>query len=259
MGRVSGKVALVTGAGDGIGKATARLFAREGAKVFCVSRTASKLEAVVAEIKAAGGQAAFAAADLSSPAGAEVAFNGAMAAYGRVDTLINAAGVGYSWAEKSPGSMNDTTTTTPEKWREVMSINLDSIFYLCRLVVPQMQAQKGGAIVNVASIWGMIGAADAHAYTATKGAIINYTRSMCVAYAKDQIRTNALCPGFIDTPMVKSVMGWFDDPVTAEAVSPARRAGTPEEMAFACLYLGSDESGYCNGSILVADGGSTAR
>lgn len=259
MGRVNGKVVAVTGAGDGIGKATAKLFAREGAKVFLISRTASKLAAVAAEIQAAGGSAAWAAADLSTPEGAETAFHALMAAYGRVDTLINAAGVGYSWAEKSPGSMNETTTTTPEKWREVMAINLDSIFYMCRLAIPQMQKQKGGAIVNVASIWGTIGAADAHAYTATKGAIINYTRSLCIAYAKDNIRSNTLAPGFVDTPMVKSVMGWFDDPVTAEAVSPARRAGTPDEMAYACLYLGSDESSYCNGMILVADGGSTAR
>jgi len=210
-------------------------------------------------VSAAGGTIKAVAADLSTPEGAEKAAKALFAAYDRVDTLVNAAGVGYSWAEKSPGSMNDTTTTTPEKWREVMSINLDSVFYMCRLVVPQMQKQGGGAIVNVASIWGMIGAADAHAYTATKGALINYTRSLCIAYAKDKIRANTLCPGFIDTPMVKSVIGWFDDPATAEAVSPARRAGTPEEMAYACLYLGSDESGYCNGSVLVADGGSTAR
>lgn len=259
MGRVSGKVALITGAGDGIGKATARLFAKEGARVFCVSRTASKLEALVKEIKAAGGDAAFAAADLSTPAGADIAFKGLMAAYGRADILVNAAGVGYSWAEKSPGSMNDTTTTTPEKWREVMAINLDSIFYLCRLVIPQMQQQKSGAIVNVASIYGTIGVPDAHAYTATKGAIINYTRSLAIAYVKDGVRSNCLCPGFINTGMVASVMHYFDDPATADMISPMRRAGTPDEMANACLYLGSDESSYCNGTILVADGGTTAR
>lgn len=256
MGRVSGKVVAITGAGDGIGKATAKMFAREGAKVFLISRTVSKLEAVAAEI---GGGTKFAAADLSTPEGADRAFAGLMSAHGRVDTLINAAGVGYSWQEKSPGSMNESVTTTPEKWREVMAINLDSIFYMCRLAIPQMQKQGGGVIVNIASIWGMLGAPDAHAYTATKGAIINYTRSLCVSYAKDGIRANTLCPGFVDTAMVASVMGWFNDPVTAEAVSPAKRAGTPEEMAYACLYLGSDESGYCNGSVLVADGGTTAR
>lgn len=259
MGRVSGKVALVTGAGDGIGKATSIMFAKEGATVFLVSRTASKLEAVAAEIRKAGGKAEFYAADVSNPAECEKAVNATIAAFGRIDILINGAGVGYSWAEKSPGSMNETTTTTPEKWREVMAINLDSIFFMCRLVIPHMQKQKKGSIVNIGSIWGMCGAPDAHAYTATKGAIINYTRSLCVTYAKDGIRTNTLAPGFVDTKMVASVMGWFDDPVVGESVSPAKRAGTPEEMAYACLYLGSDESGYCNGSVLVADGGSTAR
>lgn len=259
MGRVSGKVALVTGAGDGIGRATARLFAAEGAQVFCVSRTASKLDAVVREITTAGGDAAFAAADLSTPEGAQTAFDAAMDAYGRIDILVNAAGVGYSWQEKSPGSMNDTATCTPEKWREVMAINLDSLFYLCRLAIPQMQKRKRGSIVNVASIYGMIGVPDAHAYTATKGAIINYTRSLAVAYVKDGIRSNCLCPGFVDTGMVASVMHLFQDPAMADAITPMRRPGTPQEMAYACLYLGSDESGYCNGSILVADGGTVAR
>lgn len=259
MGRAEGKVVAVTGAGDGIGKATAKMFAKEGAKVFAISRTQSKLEAVVADIKQAGGTAACFAADLSLPEQAEAAVKALLAAYGRVDTLVNAAGVGYSWQEKSPGSMNESTTTSPEKWREVMAINLDSVFFMCRLVVPQMQKQGGGAIVNLASIWGMVGAPDAHSYTAAKGAIINYTRSLCVTYAKDRIRTNVLCPGFVDTAMVASVMGWFNDPATAEAVSPARRPGTPEEMAYACLYLGTEESAYCNGSVLVADGGATAR
>jgi len=105
----------------------------------------------------------------------------------------------------------------------------------------------------------MIGAGDAHTYTATKGAIINFTRSLCVAYAKHKIRANTLCPGFIDTPMIKSIMNYFDDPVTADAMSPMQRAGTPEEMAYSCLFLGSDESSYCNGSVLIADGGTLTR
>ncbi|HKY90641.1 MAG TPA: SDR family oxidoreductase, partial [Nevskiaceae bacterium] len=187
MGRVTGKVVAVTGAGDGIGKAAAKMFAREGAKVFLISRTAAKLEAVANEIKAAGGTAAWHAADVSKPDQCEKAVNALIAEYGRCDTLINGAGVGYSWAEVSPGSMNETTTTTPEKWREVMSINLDSLFYMCRLVIPHMHKNKHGSIVNIGSIWGMCGAPDAHAYTATKGAIINYTRSLCVTYAKDGI------------------------------------------------------------------------
>lgn len=255
MGRVTDRVVVVTGGGDGIGKATAKLFAREGAKVFCVSRTESKLAAVAKEIEADGGIAAFAAADLSTFEGATLAFQAAIAAYGRIDILINAAGVGYSWEDRSPGSMAETATCSPEKWREVMAINLDSLFYMCRLAVPQMQEQKKGAIVNVASIYGMIGVTNAHAYTASKGAIINYTRSLAVTYIKDGIRSNCLCPGFVDTGMVASVTPAFSDLAVAKAITPAARPGTAEEMAYACLFLGCEESSYCNGSILVADGG----
>lgn len=259
MGRVTGKVAVVTGAGDGIGKATAKLFAREGAKVFCISRTASKVEAVANEIKAAGGDAAFAAGDLSKSGDAERTFAAALAAYGHVDILINAAGVGYSWAEKSPGTMNETITTTPEAWREVMSINMDSVFYMCRAALAHMQPRRKGSIVNVASIYGMMGVPNAHAYTASKGAIINYTRSLAVTYAADGIRSNTLAPGFIDTGMVASVTPLFQDPAIAKQISPMGRPGTPEEMAYAALFLGSDEAGYCNGTVLVADGGSLSQ
>lgn len=259
MGRVSNKVVIITGAGAGIGKACAELFAREGAKVFAIGRTKSKVDAVAAELRAKGHEAGSAGADLSDFASSKAAFDEAMKQFGRVDILINSAGVGYSWDTVSPGSMNDTVTCEPEKWNEVININLGSIFNMCKLAVPVMQKNGGGSIVNVASIWGMLGAGDAHAYTASKGAIINYTRSLCIAYAKDHIRANSLCPGFVDTNMVKKVMGWFDDPVTADAISPAGRAARPEEMAYAALFLGSDESSFCNGSSLVADGGSTAR
>ncbi|MCM2311122.1 MAG: SDR family oxidoreductase, partial [Steroidobacteraceae bacterium] len=195
MGRVSNKVVIVTGAGSGIGKACMELFAKEGAKVFGIGRTKSKVDAVAAELRAQGAEAGSAAADLSDFASTQRAFAEAIGQFGRVDILVNNAGVGYSWAEQSPGSMNDTVTCEPEKWREVMAINLDSVFNMCKLAVPVMQKNGGGSIVNIASIWGMLGAGDAHAYTASKGAIINYTRSLCVAYAKDNIRANTLCPG----------------------------------------------------------------
>ncbi len=258
-GRVEGKVALITGAGTGIGRACMVLFAREGARVMGCSRTGGNLEETLRLVKQAGGEGLVLAQDLATPEGADRLVAATEEAHGRIDILVNSAGVGYSWLEKSPGSMGDVIDTEPDKWAEVMGINLDSYFYLCRRVVPIMQRQGGGAIVNVASISGFQGLPVAHAYTAAKGAAINLTRSLCVAYAKDNIRANCVAPGFTDTPMVAPVMNMFDDPEVAERITPMARAGTPEEMAYGCLYLGSDEASYCNGAVLTIDGGTTAR
>lgn len=172
---------------------------------------------------------------------------------------MNVAGVGYSWMEKSPGSMNDVVNTTPEKWNEVMALNIDSCFYMCRGVIPAMQKKKKGSIVNVASISGLQGLPVAHTYTAAKGAMINLTRSLCVSYAMDGIPSNCIAPNFIATPMVQSVLHLFDDKAMADRLTPMQRPGTPDEMAYGCLYLASDEASYCNGTVLVIDGGTTAR
>jgi len=173
--------------------------------------------------------------------------------------LVHAAGVGYSWGQISPGSMNDVVGTPVEKWQEVLNINLGSTFFLCRCVVPQMQKQKYGVIVTVASIFGMMGIPDGHTYSAAKAGLINLTRSMAIAYVKDGIRANCLCPGVTDTPMVSAMMPMFEDPATRDALVPMGRPGTPEELAYATLYLGSDESSYTTGSVMVVDGGWTAR
>jgi len=257
--RVKGKIALITGAGTGVGRACMKLFAQEGAKVVGVSRTQANLDETLGQVKAAGGESVVVAADLATAAGAEKAVAAALKAYGRIDILVNSAGVGYSWLEKSPGSMGPVDDTTPEKWAEVMSINLDSVFHMCRLVIPQMKKQGGGAIVNVTSISGLLGLPGAHTYTAAKGGAINLTRSIGITYCGDNIRCNAIAPGFIATPMVASVLNLFDDPAMADRLTPMKRPGTPEEMAYACLYLGSDESTYCQGTVLVVDGGTLAR
>lgn len=259
MKRMDGKVTIITGAGTGVGRACMVIFAREGAKVIGVSRTQKNLDETLALVKNAGGDGMVVAADLSKPEGAETVIKRTMEVHGRIDSLINVASVGYSWMEKSPGSMNDIVNTTPEKWHEVMAINLDTCFYMCRGVIPIMQKQSSGSIVNVASISGIQGLPVAHTYTAAKGAMINLTRSLCVAYAKDNIRANCVAPGYTDTPMIAAVMHLFDDPEMAERLTPMKRAGTPEEMAYGCLYLASDEASYCNGTLLVIDGGTTAR
>lgn len=255
MGRLEGKVALVTGAGTGVGRACWEIFTREGATVHGVSRTEANLQAA----QAAAGRGSYTATDLAKPEGAARAVEDCLARHGRIDVFVHSAGVGYNYLAESPDSMGDVVGTTPEKWREVMAINLDSCFFLTRLVVPVMQRQKQGAIVYVTSISGLQGLPAAHTYTAAKGAMINLTRSLCVAYAKDGIRANAIAPGFIATRMVKDFLHLFDDPKVGESITPMARAGTPEEMAFGCLYLASDEASYCNGTILVIDGGQTAR
>jgi NAD(P)-dependent dehydrogenase (short-subunit alcohol dehydrogenase family) len=259
MGRVTGKVAVITGAGTGVGRACMKLFAAEGAKVVGVSRTQANLDETLKQLRAAGGEGMVLARDLATDSGAEEVVQATLKAHGRVDILVHAAGVGYSWMQQSPDSMNDVTHTTPDKWREVVGIDLDSFYLASRAVIPRMKARGGGAIVAVASISGFQGLASAHAYTAAKGGTINLTRSLCVAYAKDNIRANCIAPGFIDTPMVASVINLFDDPDMAERLAPMRRPGTAEEMAYGCLYLASDEASYCNGTVLVIDGGTTAR
>lgn len=136
MDRLKGKVALITGAGTGVGRACMKLFAAEGAKVVGVSRTQSNLDETLSQVKAAGGEGQVVAADLSKPEGADKAMEETLKSFGRVDVLVNSAGVGYSWLAKSPGSMGPVDDTTPEKWGEVMAINLDSLFLMCRLAIP---------------------------------------------------------------------------------------------------------------------------
>lgn len=259
MPRLKDKIAIITGAGTGIGRACMLRFAAEGAKVVGVSRTQSNLDATLKDVQAAGGTGIVIAADLSSDSTSTDVVEATLKAYGRIDILVHAAGVGYSWAAQSEGSMNAVHDTPPDKWREVMRINLDACYLICRAVIPIMQAQRSGSIVAVASISGFQGLESAHAYTASKGAMINLTRSMCTAYAKDGVRVNCLAPGFVATPMVEDVLGMFEDAAVADRLTPMSRPGTPEEMAAGCLFLASEEASYCNGTVLVMDGGTTAR
>lgn len=259
MGRLAGKTAIITGAGTGVGRACMHRFAEEGASVIGVSRTKANLDEVLSAVRATGGKGSVIAADLSEDPSADAVVAEAAKDFGKIDILVHAAGVGYSWQERSPGSMNAVDETEPDKWREIIRINLDACYLMCRAVIPHMREKGGGSIVNVASISGLQGLPVAHSYTAAKGGMINLTRSLCVAYAKDNIRANCIAPGFIDTPMVASVLNVFDDPAAAEAITPMARPGTPEEMANGCLYLASDEASYCNGAVLVIDGGTTAR
>jgi len=261
MGRLQDKVAIVTGAGSGIGRACMELFAREGAKVVGCSRTQKNLDETLANVERDGGEGFVVAADLSTPEGAQKLVDASIEKYGRIDVLLNGAGVGYSWEniQGHEGTMGAVTETTPENWHQVMAIDLDSVFYMCRLAIPHMQKQGNGSIINISSILGVKGNPDAHAYTAAKGAMINLTRSLCASYALDGIRSNCVCPGYIDTPMIESHIHLFDDEAIADRYCAMRRTGTPEEIAYGSLYLASDEASYTNGSVIMIDGGTTAR
>ncbi|GHC24919.1 short-chain dehydrogenase [Gemmobacter nanjingensis] len=259
MGRLDGKVALITGAGSGVGRAAAAIFAREGARVTGVSRTAAALEETGALLRQNGHDFGHSAQDISLAPGAEAAMAAVLAQHGRIDILLNAAGVGYSWQRQSPGSMEDVAATDPAKWDEVMRINLTSCYLMSRLAVQQMRRQGGGgALVHVASVSGFRGLPRAHAYCAAKAGMINLSNAMSCAYVAEGIRSNVVAPGYIATGMVESLLEGFDDPAQARQMSPMQRPGRPEEIAAGCLFLASDEASYCSGSVLVIDGGMTA-
>lgn len=258
-GRLDGKVAIVTGASTGIGRAIFELFAREGAQVVGAARTQSKLDEALAAVEQNGGKGLVVSADLSKDEDAGRVFEAAVGEFGGVDVVVNNAGVGYSYGEVYEGSMAPLADAPLDAWDHVMGINLGSVVYMSRRAIPEMRKRGGGSIVNVASIWGVTGAADAHAYTTAKGAIVNLSRSLAVAYGRENIRTNALCPGFIDTPMIAPVVGALNDADYAFTWNPMGRTGTPYEIATGALFLASDEASYCNGSVLLIDGGTTAK
>lgn len=259
MGRVDGKVAMITGAGGGLGKACMELFAREGARVAGIGRTQSSLDEAVAAVEAQGGHAIAIAADLSDPQAAARAVAETVNHFGRLDILIHTAAVGYSWEEKSPGSMRAVDAIPADKWREVMGLNLDAAFLIAQAAIPQMQKQGGGSIVMVGSAAALRGVPDAHAYAVAKAGVHNLAKQLAVTYVKDGIRTNCLSAGPIDTPMTANLKELFANPATAQMLSPMGRVGTPMEMAHGCLYLASDEASYTNGAILEIDGGLAAR
>lgn len=259
MGRLSGKVAVITGASTGIGRATFEIFAREGARVVGAARTASTLEEALAAVESDGGEGIVVAGDLSVDSNCDALIDAAVSAYGQVDILVNNAGVGWAFGQDNPGTMAKLGEISTDHWRQVLAINLDSYFFTTRAVLRHMTARGSGSIVNVGSMGGVTGLYDSHSYTAAKGAVVNVTRSLAISYIGEGVRTNCVCPGFVDTPMIAPVMGAFDDPVVARSLTPIARAASPAEIALANLFFASDDSSYCNGSVLVVDGGCTAR
>ncbi len=254
--RLGGTVALITGGTSGIGEATARLFAREGAKVAFTGRRRELGEAVVARITQAGGEATFIAADVTRTEDCRRSIDETIAAFGRIDILFNNAGI------VTPGALEETSE---EDWVRTFDVNVKGTYLMTKLVLPIMRAQGGGVIVNNASDWGIVGGPRYTAYSASKGAVVLLTKSVALEVARDHIRVNAVCPG--DTYVER----WHKDERREGSISfeealqamgealPIGRVGTAEEIAQAVLFLASDESSFMTGATLIVDGGNTAR
>jgi NAD(P)-dependent dehydrogenase (short-subunit alcohol dehydrogenase family) len=260
MAALSGQVVVVTGAGTGIGRATALRFAAAGATVIANGRRRDKLNDTIALAADLPGAVVPVAADVGTAQGAEQVLASARDA-GDFAVLVNNAGVGWSYGIDFPGAMAAIGDTPEALWHEVMRINLDSVYFLCHGALPAFLARGGGSIVNISSGGGLRGMNDAHTYATTKAGVINLTRSMARAYGPQNIRCNVVAPGFVDTemasPVLESEFNPFNDPAQRYQVSPLGRPGRPEEIASAIYYL-AVEGTYCNGSVLVVDGGSLA-
>lgn len=260
MGRLDGKVALITGAGGGVGRACMQLFAEEGARVTGVGRTRASLDASLAAATAAGGMGTVHVADLSEEGAAERAVKATLDAHGALDIVVHTAAIGYSWQARSPGTMGPLHDTGLAQWREVMAINLDAAFLVAKAALGPMRAQKRGSIVFVGSSAAHGGVPDAHAYAVSKAGVHNLVKQMAITYVDDGVRTNCVSSGPIDTEMTaEALRGLFADPATSKALSPMARVASPREIALACLHLASDEASYTNGAILPVDGGLVAR
>ena len=250
--RLKGKVAIITGAAAGIGRASAKLFAREGAGVVAVDLDRKGTEAIVDEIANDAGKAVAIAADVSEKASALEIVRRTRERFGRVDILFNNAGI------VTPGKIHETTEA---EWDRAMAINVKSVYLLCHEVVPLFLERGSGVILNTASATALRSVTDRAAYSASKGAVIALTRSMALDYVKNNIRVNCLCPGTIDTPSLAQRLAAFADPAEARkqfvARQPMGRLGTAEEVAQAALYLVSDESGFVTGTAFSIDGGFT--
>jgi meso-butanediol dehydrogenase/(S,S)-butanediol dehydrogenase/diacetyl reductase len=249
--RLKDKVCLITGGGSGIGRATCLLFAREGAKVVVADKSLSAARAVAAQI----GEVAIAIeVDVAQSASVRSMINATVRDLGRLDVLINNAGYGIS------GSV---TETSEDDWDKLMAVNVNGVFYGCKYAIPVMKQQGGGVIVSTASTVATVGIRNRAAYCASKGAVAALTRAMALDHVADNIRVNCVAPGTIDSPYFGEIFRKSDRPAELRREFEARQAmnrmGQPEEIANAFLFLASDESSFCTGSMLTADGGMTAQ
>jgi len=255
--RFDGKFGLITGAGSGIGRATAMGFAQRGGVVAVADLNGDAAQRVVNEITATGGTAQAIVVDMAEPAGVAAMVDETLHLFGRLDVVHNNAyGVPASMQGARLAKIADLDQAV---WDHTVQVGLTAVMQATRLVLPVMQRQGGGAIVNTASISGLFADYGIAAYNAMKAAVVNFTRTVAVEYASDGIRCNCVCPGAIDTPLLQrslSIPGFADATIAA---IPQGRLGRPEEMANVVLFLASDLASYVNGAAFVADGGLTAK
>jgi len=255
MGRVDGKVALVTGAALGIGRSAALLLAKEGARVAATDVLDPEGARLVEEVTARGGTARYWHLDVSREDQVRAVVEDVLRAFGRIDVLVNNAGIS--------GVSKPTHEITEQEWDRVQAVNVKGPFFCTKHVVPHMKKERGGSIVNLSSIYGLVGAPDAPPYHASKGALRLMTKTDALLYAGDGIRVNSVHPGFIWTPMVEKFLMSGGDLAAGrkalDALHPLGHVGEPDDIAYGIVYLASDESKFVTGSELVIDGGYTAR
>ena len=248
--RLQDKVAVITGAGGGMGRIASQMFAAEGAKIVVAEYGEAAGAETVKLVQEAGGQASFVKVDVSTEAGAKAMVDHAIATYGRVDVLYNNAGI----MPEADHSVVDTDVAT---WDSVMAVNVRGVFLGCKHAIPVMIEQGSGSIINIASFVALLGCSvPQDAYTASKGALLALTRSLAVQFGPKGVRTNAICPGPVETPLL---MDWLVKDEEAKRIrlarNPTGRFGKPEEIVYMAMYLASDESRWTNGAQLVVDGG----
>jgi NAD(P)-dependent dehydrogenase (short-subunit alcohol dehydrogenase family) len=248
--RLADKVALITGAGSGMGRVAAQMFAAEGAKVVVAEFDERAGNETVSLVTDAGGDATFVRTDVSREEDARQMVDHAVASYGRIDVLYNNAGI-------MPEADHSVTDTEVETWDQVMAVNLRGVFLGCKYAIPRMVDQGSGSVINISSFVALLGCSvPQDAYTASKGAVLSLTRSLAVQFGGRGVRSNAICPGPIETPLL---MEWLLKDEAAKqlrlARNPTGRFGKPEEIVHVAIYLASDESRWTNGAHFVIDGG----